>query len=268
MQSAIVLEIFRVVRRCDKAVRYIVNTVLVDKIKELAKLGGRVPQERDPSGAINLVEGVNLGVIHHLEVVPCKTTTVCEPFHDVVWRGTGQIEFADSFEYVLKLGIEGTGQHSSSVIVAIIVVDRVLFFVGLALLVSVLLVEVKRILCASSVAQYDPGLVLLFSPLVAAVAAAAAVVVPVVVVVAGGLVLLLASQVTRLFSVVGGMVVASSSTACLLRWLCVFRWASPGINQINEMRIRIRSLVGSIVGQIKNWPGIIGIPGVVSSRGL
>jgi len=185
-----------------------------------------------------------------------------------VWRGTGQIEFADSFEYVLKLGIEGTGQHSSSVIVAIIVVDRVLFFVGLALLVSVLLVEVKRILCASSVAQYDPGLVLLFSPLVAAVAAAAAVVVPVVVVVAGGLVLLLASQVTRLFSVVGGMVVASSSTACLLRWLCVFRWASPGINQINEMRIRIRSLVGSIVGQIKNWPGIIGIPGVVSSRGL
>ena len=77
---------------------------------------------------------------------------------------------------------------------------------------------VNRIRCAFSVARYDPGLVLLLSPSVAAVVAAAA---SVGVVVVGELVLLLASPVTRLGLVVDGRVAATASTACLLL-LCVF----------------------------------------------
>ena len=59
---------------------------------------------------------------------------------------------------------------------------------------SAVLVGGKRVLCAFSVALYNPGLVLLLSLSVAT--AAAAVVVPVVVVVVGELVLLLASPIT------------------------------------------------------------------------
>ena len=109
----------------------------------------------------------------------------------------------------------------------------------------------KRVLRAVPVARKDPGLVLLFSPSVVAAAAAAAVAVVVVVVV--GLVSLLASPVTRLDSML-------VDTVCLL--LSNRDWASAGMNQIDEMRIRIQP------GAIKNWPGIVDCPGgFVVSRG-
>ena len=91
---------------------------------------------------------------------------------------------------------------------------------------SAVLVGEKRVLCAFSVTQYDPGLVLLFSTSVDAAAAAAVS----VVVVVGELILLLASPVTRLGSVVDVRVPASSSTACLFL-LHFFGRSSPGIYQ-------------------------------------
>ena len=116
---------------------------------------------------------------------------------------------------------------------------------------SAVLAGEKRVLRTVSLVREDPRLVLL-SPSFAAAAAAAAVV-SVAVVFIVGLFSLLASPVTRLDSSVVVPCVRFSDRVFGLR--LVSDWASSGINQINEMRIR------PILGKLKIGQGSLVIRG-------
>ena len=167
-----------------------------------------------------------------------------QAFGDIRKRILREVKVEYMSKYILHISVERTSRHSSSVAVAIMLVDRFLcFVVSLCFFVASCCLSSwfgwrNTVLRGSVVtSQEDPGLVLSSPSIVAAAAAAA---VPVVVVFVIGFVSLLASPVTRLEvgSLLVDVVASSSSTACLLFSLRVFGLQSMFDRAHNQHGIR------------------------------